>query len=100
VRRLNKIISFLNVEEDVKATLMLVKMIFFLCVYMHCFACAWWLMVSTQKNWIAPILSTMDQTHFYDIYQPDYPNSSQYMLSLFTAVQFLLGGDFIPISGA
>ena len=51
VLRLNKIISFLNVTEDVKASMKLTKMIFFLVIYIHLFACIWWIMVERDKIW-------------------------------------------------
>ena len=55
VLRLNKIIQFLNVEEDVKATIKLMKMIFFLIIYMHFFACVWWIIVKEDQIWVPPL---------------------------------------------
>ena len=49
VLRLNKIIAFLNVEEDVKASMKLTKMVFFLVIYIHFFACIWYLVVKTDE---------------------------------------------------
>ena len=45
VLRLNKIISFLNVEKDVKAGMNLLKLILGLSIYIHFFACIWWVMI-------------------------------------------------------
>jgi predicted histidine transporter YuiF (NhaC family) len=45
VLRLNKVIQFLRVNEDLKASMKLIKMIGFLVIYIHIFSCIWWLMV-------------------------------------------------------
>ena len=45
VLRLNKIIAFMNAEEDVKASLKLSKMVFFLVVHLHFYTCIWYLIV-------------------------------------------------------
>lgn len=46
--RLNKIIAYLNVIEDVKAMIKLIKMVFFLIIYMHLYACFWWMLVKNK----------------------------------------------------
>ena len=40
--KLQKIIGFLNVVDEVKQFMNLTKLIFFLIVYLHCYACIWW----------------------------------------------------------
>lgn len=45
VMRLNKIITYLRSTEEFKALLKLLKLIFFLIMYLHCFGCIWWLLV-------------------------------------------------------
>ena len=50
--RINKIIQFLNASRDFKAGAKLINLIFFLLIYLHCFACALWLSVSEDKLWI------------------------------------------------
>ena len=51
VLRLNKMISFLNVTEDVKASMKLTKMILFLLLYTHLFACCWWMAIKHDQIW-------------------------------------------------
>lgn len=53
--RLNDIISFMKATDDVKSSLKLIKLILFLFVYIHIFACFWWFMVNFDKVWIPPI---------------------------------------------
>ena len=55
VLRLNKIISFLNVTADVKASMKLTKMILFLLLYTHLFACCWRMAVKHDRIWEPPI---------------------------------------------
>ena len=53
--RLNDIIYFLKTTDDVKSSLKLVKLILYLVVYAHCFACLWWFTVKSDKQWIPAI---------------------------------------------
>jgi hyperpolarization activated cyclic nucleotide-gated potassium channel 2 len=46
VLRLGKIIQYLNSKEDVKVSLKLLKLIFFLVLYIHCLGCAWWMLAN------------------------------------------------------
>jgi Ion transport protein len=41
VLRLTKIISYLNTSENIKHSLKIFKLLFFLIIYIHCQACAW-----------------------------------------------------------
>ena len=52
--RLKKIIQFLNLVEDLKAFLNLFKLMFFIVMYLHCFACVWWYITKTSREWIPP----------------------------------------------
>jgi heme/copper-type cytochrome/quinol oxidase subunit 4 len=46
ILRLNKLITFMRSNEQVKATLKLIKLVFFLVMYLHVFGCLWWLIVA------------------------------------------------------
>jgi len=46
VLRLFKIISYMNASESIKYSLKIFKMIFFLIMYIHCQACAWFYFTS------------------------------------------------------
>jgi hypothetical protein len=54
VLRLNKIIQYLNVEEDIKASMKITKMVLFLFIYIHLYACLWWITVKFDKSWVPP----------------------------------------------
>ena len=48
VLRLNKIIAFLNIDQEIKIHMKLFKLIFFLFLYLHIFACIWFLVVDND----------------------------------------------------
>lgn len=94
ILRLNKIIQYLNVTEDVKASMKLTKIIFFLVIYIHVFACLWWFIVVKDKKWIPPV-RFMSKDLYY-IYKDSTSIYSNYLLSLHVSVNGLLGGDLLP----
>jgi heme/copper-type cytochrome/quinol oxidase subunit 4 len=55
VLRLNRIIMYLNLKQDIKASIKLVKLIFFLLMYVHFIACIWFYIVNVKKEWIPPL---------------------------------------------
>jgi hypothetical protein len=52
VLRLNRIIMYLNLRQDIKASIKLLKLIFFLLMYVHFMGCVWFFIVSMNKSWI------------------------------------------------
>jgi len=66
VLRLNKIIQFLNVDEDVKASMKITKMVLFLSIYIHLYACIWWIIVSIDQSWIPPKNIPMNREWYGD----------------------------------
>lgn len=85
----------MNVDEDIKASMKLFKMIFFLVIYIHFYACLWWLIIKDGRIWVPA--GHMESDDFYQLYSE--PISSQYIYCIFVAVQLLLGGDILPKSG-
>lgn len=55
ITRLSKIISYLNAKEDLKLGLKLVKLVFFLCIYLHLLGCSWYYLVKLKRDWIPPL---------------------------------------------
>ena len=47
--RLSKIIEFLNTSRDFKVGAKMINLIFFLVIYLHCFACALWIFVVQDR---------------------------------------------------
>lgn len=42
VLRLNKIITVMKIDDEIKLSLKLMKLVFFLIMYLHCIACLWY----------------------------------------------------------
>lgn len=93
--RLNKIIQFLNVEEDIKASLKLTKMILFLVIYIHFFTCIWWMIIeNSDEPWIPPKDMIMGENYFYILYESSI--LQKYTACLQCTVMLMLGTDMQP----
>ena len=55
VLRLGRLIAYLNLKDDVKMSLKLGKLVFFLVIYIHCYGCLWFLIVKSNELWVPPV---------------------------------------------
>lgn len=55
VLRLSRLITYMNLKNDLKMSLKLVKLVFFLVLFIHCLACTWWFIVKQNKEWLPPL---------------------------------------------
>lgn len=90
--KLKKIISYLNVVDEIKQVLNLMKLIFFLVIYIHCYACSWWYYAKIDKLWIPPKHTVTED--YYQIYR--YSPMSQYMNCLYMSTQTIGAVDQQP----
>lgn len=93
VLRLGRIITYMNSTDDVKLSLKLFKLFFFLIMYLHCQGCAWYYVVSLDKVWEPPFMQSLGLDTIYD-----YPTTKRYWVSFYISVQILAGGDVIPVT--
>uniref|UniRef100_A0A7S3K652 Cyclic nucleotide-binding domain-containing protein n=1 Tax=Euplotes crassus TaxID=5936 RepID=A0A7S3K652_EUPCR len=91
IARLSKIISYLNVKEDVKLVLKLAKLIFFLLMYLHLLGCSWYFVVKHDKDWIPPLDYVYVTTTFFED-----DTHYKYWMSVYHAVLVLTGNDIGP----
>eukprot|EP00347_Sterkiella_histriomuscorum_P022573 403337973 len=91
VLRLSKIITYMNATDEIKLSLKLFKMLFFLVMYLHCQACAWFYITALDETWIPPVNMAYNNNQFY---QDDV--ASQYFMALYTSLLILYGGDLFP----
>ena len=91
VLRLSRIITYLNVRDDVKMSLKLLKLVFFLVMYLHCLGCLWYYIVRQNEEWIPPLDYIYLKTDIYDR-----SINYQYWMSLYHAVLMLTGNDLGP----
>lgn len=82
----------MSFNEDTKANLRLIKIIFFLLLYLHSFGCVWWLVVSNEREWV-PYMYT-DKEDMYEFYDADFLH--RYLVALHASVQCSLGQDIAP----
>jgi CRP-like cAMP-binding protein len=87
VSRLNRIINFLRTKSDVKMLLRIGQLIFFLLMYLHLLACAWWMIVSYDEKWIYVV----KEGNIFDA-----GTGTQYWFAFYNSVFFLTGGDTYP----
>lgn len=88
VLRLNRLIAVMKVEDEVKLSLKLFKLIFFLVMFLHCQAWTWYFIVTYDKVWMPPLDYVWVGTKFYEedaLYQ--------YASSAYHSVLMLTGND-------
>ena len=91
VLRLGKIITYLNLKDDVKMSLKLGKLIFFLIIYIHINGCIWYMIVSSDKIWVPPMDFSYVTTEMFEK-----PLLHQYLMSLYHSTLSLTGNDLGP----
>ena len=91
ILRLSKLISYMNLKDDVKMSLKLAKLVFFLIMYLHCVGCMWYYIVNSNQVWFPALDDTDDPSEFYD-------SSSiyKYLVCMYQAVLILIGNDILP----
>lgn len=92
--RFTKVIAFLNTTASVKLSLKLFKLIFYLLVYIHLQACAWFFYTKQDRTWYPIPDLIKNEFHFYD--QGFYYT---YCLSLYHSVSILDGAEMVPATG-
>jgi hypothetical protein len=66
VLRFTKVISYLNTTDDVKWSLKFFKLIFYLIIYLHWQACAWFYYTKQDKQWFDLVDLILDHKTFYE----------------------------------
>ena len=91
VLRLGKIIGFLNLNDDVKISLKLSKLVFLLTIYIHCVGCLWYYLVKDEEKWLPPLDYLWVQT---DIYERSW--TYQYWMAMYHSTLVMAGNDIGP----
>jgi hyperpolarization activated cyclic nucleotide-gated potassium channel 2 len=66
ILRLSRVISYLNVRNEFKISLRLIKLIFFLILYIHCTGCIWFYIINQKKVWVPPFDYMFVGTDYYE----------------------------------
>jgi len=65
ILRLSKLITYMNIRNEVKSSLRLIKLLFFLILFLHCLGCLWFFLVKQNENWIPPLDYVYIETNIY-----------------------------------
>lgn len=91
ILRLNKIIMYMNVKKDTKASIRVIKLMFFLLMYVHSVACFWHGIVTADNVWIPPVrykFGWEGQGEFYE-----QPKFYRYLVCAYYSCIFLFGTE-------
>ena len=89
--RLSRVITYLNFKSNVKMSLRLGQLIFFLILYLHLVGWTWFYIVRQDETWIPPLDENNNGT---DIYLES--GFSKYITSVYYSVLLLAGNDMLP----
>lgn len=84
----------MNVIEDIKLSLKLLKLIFYLLCYLHFQACAWFYYTKQDKTWFPLDELIKGQDGFYE-----HGFGYTYCFSVYHSVTILDGGEMVPATG-
>jgi len=91
VSRLGRLINYSNVKDDAKMTLKLLKLIFFLLLFVHFVACGWYWLITQESVWVPPLDFMYVST---DLYEKD--GWEQYWSMFYHAVLMFNGNELGP----
>lgn len=91
VTRLGKMIARMNVTQQVKNSLKLFQLIFFIIMYLHCSGCLWFVIVSEDERWHPSVDLVRGDMELYSR-----PVGYQYWVSIYIAVLQMTGNDVYP----
>ncbi|CAI2372401.1 unnamed protein product [Moneuplotes crassus] len=92
ILRLSRLISFMNLKDDVKMSLKLLRLLFFIILYIHFIACTLFFF-RKENSWLPPLeYGWKDE----DLFQAS--SSRQYSTSLYHSMLVLAGNDIAPAS--
>ena len=103
VLRIFKIISYMNASESIKYSLKIFKMLFYLIMYVHCQACAWFYITNIDQTWHSLEYYLMKNTidEHYSFYDKEHHSLIyQYIFSIYFSVNILLGEEMLPVTSA
>lgn len=66
VMRISVVIQSLNIRQDIKAYLKLLKLVYYLIIYIHFIACIFYYIVKLKEEWIPGLDFPWGETNFYN----------------------------------
>lgn len=65
ILRLSKLIAYLNLRNEIKSSLRIIKLMFFLILFLHCLGCSWFFIAQQKEQWIPPLDYVFVKTEIY-----------------------------------
>jgi hypothetical protein len=91
IGRLSKIIDNLNMKEDIKMSIKLLKLFFYLVLFVHLTACTWFWIITKSELWWPPLDWMYLESDLYES-----SKTKQYWSSFYHAVLMLYGNELGP----
>lgn len=64
--RIGRIINFINTSSDIKVFLNLMKLLYFLILYVHLVGCFWFFICRMDDSWLPPLDYMFVKTDIYE----------------------------------
>jgi CRP-like cAMP-binding protein len=91
ILRLSRLITYMNLKDDLRMSLKLGKLIFFLVMYLHWVGWIWFFIAKQDEKWIPPLDYVFITTEVYN-----QTSLMRYWTSLYHAILLLGGNDIGP----
>jgi CRP-like cAMP-binding protein len=91
ILRLSRLITYLNLRNEVKSSLRFIKLFFFLMLFLHWLGCLWFYIAKQSKEWMPPLDYVFVGTNIYNE-----GSFMQYWSALYHAVLMLGMNDIGP----
>lgn len=65
VLRLGRLIAHMNIKNELKTSLKLIKLVFFIIIIIHLMACIWYYIVKQNQTWIPPLNYNYPEANIY-----------------------------------
>ena len=91
VLRLSKLVAYMNIKNEIKNSIRLIKLIFFLLLFLHWLGWSWFFIIKQNQDWIPPLDSYSGDDVIYNR-----GNYYQYFEMFYYALLILGGNDISP----
>lgn len=91
VKKLGEMITHLNLSNEYKIILRLIKLVFFIFLFIHWLACAWFKITKDDEKWLPPLDYVYIVTNLYEE-----GTAYQYFTNIYHAVLMIGGNDIGP----
>jgi len=96
ITRMSQVITNLNIRVDVKVFLRVIQLFFYMGLYIHVFACVWFVIVESTESWVLNMdFIWVGTAETYEVYFPE-SLTRQYLLTAYTSFYLFGVGEVVP----